>query len=74
MRDIYLYEDCDVLKNLLNIQDKKLLNEAEADYVTYRLKEIAQKLLPGNYDYKHLLQMHQYIFRTCLNGQVNNVN
>ncbi len=41
MRDIYLYEDCDVLKNLLNIRDKALLDKAEADYVTYRLKEIA---------------------------------
>ena len=41
MRDIYLYDDCDVLKNLLNIKDLKQLNEAEADYVTYRLKDIA---------------------------------
>ncbi len=39
MQDIYLYEDCDVLKNLLDIRDKKLLDEAEADYVTYRLKD-----------------------------------
>ncbi len=28
MRDAYLYEDCDVLKNLLGIKDKKLLDEA----------------------------------------------
>lgn len=63
MRDIYLYEDCNVMKNLLNIRDKKLLDEAEADYVTYRLKEIAKNPLPGNYDYAHLLKMHQYIFQ-----------
>ena len=42
MRDIYMYEDCDVLKNLLNIKDAKLLNDAEADYVTYRLKGIPE--------------------------------
>ena len=76
MRDIYLYEDCDVLKNLLNIRDKKLLDEAEADYVTYRLKEIAKKPLPGNYDYTHLLQMHQYIFQDMFEwaGQQRKLN
>ena len=38
MPDPYLYEGKDILKNLLNIKDKKLLEEAEAGYVTYRLK------------------------------------
>ncbi len=63
MPDIYLYEGTDVLKNLLGIRDRKLLDEAEADYVTYRLKEIAINPLPGEYDYIHLLQMHKYIFQ-----------
>ena len=63
MRDIYLYEDSDILKNLLNIKDKEMLDEAEADYVTFRLKEIAMNPLPGRYDYEHLLQMHKYIFQ-----------
>jgi len=63
MPDPYLYEGTDVLKNLLNIKDKKLLDEAEAGYVTYRLKEIALNPLPGNYDYYHLLDMHKYIFQ-----------
>ena len=63
MRDSYLYEDCDVLKNLLNIRDKELFNDAEADYVTYRLKEIAINPLPGAYDYEHLLKIHKYIFQ-----------
>ncbi len=63
MRDIYLYEGTDVLKNLLNIRDKKLLDEAEADYVTFRLKEIALEPLPGKYDYAHLLDIHRYIFQ-----------
>ncbi len=63
MPDIYLYEGTDVLKNLLGIRDRKHLEEAEADYVTFRLKEIALKPLPGGYDYAHLLQMHKYIFQ-----------
>ena len=35
MRDIYLYEDCDVLKKLLGIKDMKLLNDAEREYGYY---------------------------------------
>lgn len=63
MQDIYLYEDCSVLKNLMHIKDKKLLEDAEADYVTYRLKEIAINPLPGAYDYGHLLEVHKHIFQ-----------
>ena len=63
MRDIYLYEGTDVLKNLLDIRDRKLLEDAEADYVTFRLKEIAINPLPGYYDYDYLLRMHKYIFQ-----------
>lgn len=63
MGDIYLYEGSNVLKNLLNIRDQNLLEEAEADFVTYRLKEIVLNPLNGNYDYAHLLAMHRYIFQ-----------
>lgn len=33
MRDPYLYEGTDVLKNLLGLREKKLLEEAESGYV-----------------------------------------
>ena len=66
MRDAYLYEDCDVLKNLLGIKDKKLLDEAEAEYVVMRLKEVTLTPLPGDYGYNHLMQMHHYIFQDLL--------
>lgn len=63
MRDIYLYEDCDVLKNLLNIKEQKLLDDAEADYISFRLKELATNPIAGKYDFYHLLQMHYFIFQ-----------
>ena len=63
MKDKYLYENSLVLKNLLDIRDPDLLNQAEADYVTFRLKEVAANPLAGDYDYAHLLSMHQYIFQ-----------
>ena len=76
MRDAYLYEDCDVLKNLLGIKDQKLLDDAEADYVSMRLKEVAYTPLPGDYDYDHLLKMHQYIFQDIFEwaGQQRKLN
>ena len=76
MRDIYLYDDCDVLRNLLGIRNQKQLEEAEADYVTYRLKEIVKEPLQGAYDLAHLLQMHKYIFQDLYDwaGQPRKVN
>ena len=76
MRDIYLYDDCDVLRNLLGIRNQKQLEEAEADYVTYRLKEIVKEPLQGAYDFAHLLQMHKYIFQDLYDwaGQTRKVN
>ena len=38
MRDPYLYENSYVLKNKLNIRTQQELDDAEADYVVYRLK------------------------------------
>lgn len=50
MRDPYLYEDCQVLRNKLNIKDQDKLDEAEADYVVYRLKDLAMNPMPGEYN------------------------
>ena len=63
MRDIYLYDDCPVLINKLGIKEQKRLDDAEADYVSYRLRELAIHPLTGDYSYQHLLQMHFTIFQ-----------
>lgn len=63
MRDPYLYDDVPILRNKLGIHDQKLLEQAEADYVVYRLKDLALNPLHGNYHTEHLLKMHEYIFR-----------
>lgn len=39
------------------------MDDAEADYVSYRLKELAIHPLKGSYSYQHLLQMHFAIFQ-----------
>lgn len=62
MRDPYLYDDIPVLRNKLGIRDRVLLDNAEADYVVYRLKDLALNPLGGDYHTEHLLRMHEYIF------------
>ena len=76
MKDIYLYEGSNVLKNLLNIKKQVELDEAEADYVSFRLKDIAKNPLHGKYDYNHLLLMHRFIFQDLYEwaGQQRKVN
>ena len=63
MRDPYLYEDTNVLINRLDIKEQDLLDEAEADYVVYRLKELVMNPLEGRYDLEHLMEMHRYTFQ-----------
>jgi len=63
MKDIYCYQNSNVLKNKLGIKTKELLELAEADYVAYRIKEVALNPLKGDYDYRHYLSMHHWFFQ-----------
>lgn len=63
MRDPYLYEDVPVIRNLLDIKEQQLLDDAEADYVVLRMKDIAQNPMTGDYHTNHFLQMHHFIFQ-----------
>ncbi len=63
MRDPYLWDDSSILKNKLNIHEQELLEQAEADYVVFRLKEITLNPLVGDYHTAHFLKMHEYIFQ-----------
>lgn len=46
MRDPYLYDDVDVLKNLLNIKDEQQLEEAESNITYIKLFDIDRKIVP----------------------------
>lgn len=64
MRDPYLYPDTEVLKNLLGIMDSKKLQDAESDYVTLRLSEIAEDdRRAEGFDFPALCRMHYRIFQ-----------
>ena len=63
MIDPYVYPGTDILKNVLNIKDRQGLDDAEADYVSLRLRELAETPLLGEYDVTHVAKMHEYIFQ-----------
>ena len=76
MRDPYLYEDVPVLRNKLHIREQDLLDDAEADYVVFRLKDIVLNPLRGDYHTPHLLQMHEYLFQDIFEwaGEVRTIS
>jgi len=76
MRDPYLYEDVPVLINKLGIKDQNLLDSAEADYVVFRMKEVAQNKLDGDYHTEHFFKVHEYIFQDLFEwaGQPRNIS
>lgn len=76
MLDPYVYPGTDILRNVLGIQDRKRLDNAEADYVSLRLRELAENPLEGDYDIDHLTEMHKYIFQDIYEwaGKIRTVN
>ena len=54
IKDPYLYDDVDVLKNLLNIKDEKQLVKAESDITYIKLLDIDKISESCTFDIKHL--------------------
>lgn len=63
MRDLYLYENTDILKNKFNIRNKDILEQMETDFTTLRLKQVIENPLNGKYDFEHFCKLHWYIFQ-----------
>lgn len=61
MRDPYLYDDADVLKNLADIRDSELLHNAEADITSYTMAGIYNKKY-DRFDTETLQDIHRTIF------------
>lgn len=76
MLDPYVYPGTNILRNILGIQDRQMLDDAEADYVSLRLRELAENPLEGSYDVGHLAKMHKYIFQDIYEwaGKIRTIN
>lgn len=62
MRDPYLFDGVDVLKNLLKIKDEKLLEEAESNITYVKLLDIDRLSENCKFDVDYLKLLHKYIF------------
>ncbi|MBQ8942432.1 MAG: Fic family protein [Firmicutes bacterium] len=62
MKDVYMYDDAEVLKNRLGIKNEEELNKAEGDITCIRLLDIDKEISGGLFDYARLKAIHKYIF------------
>lgn len=62
MRDPYLYDDVDVLRNLLDIKDDKQLETAESNITYIKLLDIDRLAENSDFDVEYLKHLHHYIF------------
>lgn len=74
MRDPYLFDDSDVLRNKLNIRDEKLLGRAESD-ITYIKFANIEEVADGTFDVAFLKKLHKYIFEDIYDwaGQIRTI-
>ena len=62
MRDPYLYEDVPVLKNLLDVKDAKILEQAEADITAFAITDVDSVVESEPFGLPRLLAIHKHIF------------
>ena len=73
---IYCYEGTDVLINKLNIKNDKDLYVAERELVSFRIYELNECPIKGNFDFKHLKSIHKYLFQDIYSwsGEIRKCN
>lgn len=59
---IYCYKDSNTLKNYFNIQNHELLEEIERKIVLVKLYELRQNKQIKNFDIKHFISIHKFLF------------
>lgn len=59
---IYCYENTNVLINKFNIKNNKTLLKAENRIVVAKLFELRKNKQIGEFDLKHLVNIHKYLF------------
>lgn len=63
MADQYTYPDSEVLINKFDVRDTLLLHAYERKYVTARIHELSENPIKGNFDIKHLQEIHGHLFQ-----------
>jgi len=58
--DPYVYPDCAVLRNKLNLRDETVLEVVERQFATSRMRDGCPS---GTFDLSHLQKIHHYLFQ-----------
>lgn len=59
----YYYPGTTVLVNRKNIHSQLVLDSAEKDFVALRMLELIKHPIKGSFDFKHLKNIHHYLFQ-----------
>lgn len=72
----YCYPDSDVLINKFGLKDNASLSKKERMFSGFRLTQLLNKPIVGEFDLSHLQKIHKYIFQDAYDwaGEVRNVN
>ena len=72
----YCYPNTNVLTNKFNITDINQLNIAERELTALKIAKSKDEPIKGNFDLKHLMKIHKYIFGDIYlwAGKLRNVN
>jgi cell filamentation protein len=75
MRDPYLFDDVDIMRNLLGIRDAEELERAEADITYFTLADVDGSVAALPFDLTRLLAIHKHIFKDIFDwaGMLRNV-
>lgn len=73
---IYCYPDSDVLMNKMDIRDQAKLEEAERCLTMFRMSDLLDTPVKGDFDLKHLQSIHRYLFQDLYSwaGQIRTVD
>jgi cell filamentation protein len=74
--DPYVYPQTETLKNTFNERDEERFRQIEADYTGFRIRELMDSPIKGQYNLHHLCRIHQYIFQDIYEwaGQIRVIN
>ena len=75
-KDPYLYTNSETLINLFNERDDKILKEIEANYTTFRLRQLYEHPIKSSFNFEHLCTIHKFIFQDLYSwaGQIRTIN
>ena len=73
---IYCYPDSDVLINKMDIRDQAKLEEAERRLTMFRMSDLLDVPVKGDFDLDHLKSIHRYLFQDLYSwaGEIRTVD